>query len=111
MEGKCTSLAVVLDTGMLSQIGEFLSRRRSFRIMLFRQSQTIVGRQHTWLRQWLFIQLLEEVSKSLKIPRLDLQRIDMKVGHEHVARGHYRPRLVPRIRTAAMGELIAPTGR
>jgi hypothetical protein len=46
----------------------------------------------------------------VKIPRLDLQRIDMKVRHEHVARRHYRLRLVPRIWPAAPGKLIAAAG-
>lgn len=47
----------------------------------------------------------------MKIPRFDLHRIDMKVRHEHVARGNDGVRLVAWIRPATMGELIAPARR
>ncbi|MBA8830171.1 hypothetical protein M2311_001532 [Rhizobium leguminosarum] len=48
---------------------------------------------------------------SLKIPALHLQRVDMKVRHEHVARDYNRLRLIPWIWPSAMGKLIAAAGR
>ncbi|WP_222349938.1 hypothetical protein, partial [Rhizobium leguminosarum] len=47
----------------------------------------------------------------VKIPALHLQRIDMKIRYEHVARGYNRLRLVPWIRPSASGELIAASWR
>jgi hypothetical protein len=44
---------------------------------------------------------------SMKIPALHLQRIDMKVRHEHVARGYNRLRHIPWIRPSAIGKFIA----
>jgi hypothetical protein len=42
----------------------------------------------------------------VEISRLHLQRVDIKIGHEYVARGSNCLWLVPRIRPAAMGKLI-----
>lgn len=48
---------------------------------------------------------------SMKIPTFHFQRIDMKVRHEHVARGYNWLRLVPWIRPSAYGKLITTAGR
>lgn len=48
---------------------------------------------------------------SVKIPRLDLQCVDMKVRNEHIARSDDRLRCIPRIRPSAMGKLVAAAGR
>ncbi|UPA27020.1 hypothetical protein K6301_24290 (plasmid) [Shinella oryzae] len=46
----------------------------------------------------------------MKIPRLDLQRIDEKVSVEHVARTRHLLRLISWIRHATMSKLIAAAG-
>jgi hypothetical protein len=46
---------------------------------------------------------------SVKIPRLDLQCVDMKVRNEHIARSDDRLRCIPRIRPS--GKSVAAAGR
>lgn len=48
---------------------------------------------------------------SMKIPHLDLQRIDMKIGREHIAWAHGWRLAIAWVRPAAMGEFIAAPGR